>query len=88
MNWIRTNYERMLLIAAVAVLFVCSIFIWRNAASFASSIGHPRENAIVHPMVRVVQCAGAPAHHSGAAAATASGGRDCAARLALSTLTS
>ena len=36
MDWVRTNYERLLLIAAAIVLFVCSIFIWRNAAQFNS----------------------------------------------------
>ena len=38
MDWVRTNYERVVLIAAAAVLFVCSIFIWRNAASFGSRL--------------------------------------------------
>ena len=38
MNWVRTNYERVLLIAAVAILFVCSIFIWRNATGFGSEL--------------------------------------------------
>src|SRR5438270_7705319 len=39
MNWVRAHYEAMFLIAAAAVLFLCSIFIWRNAASFGSKLG-------------------------------------------------
>lgn len=39
MNSLREHYERVLLIAAAAVLFVCSISIWRNAASFGSRLG-------------------------------------------------
>lgn len=38
MDWVRTNYERLLLIAAAVVLFVCSIFIWRSAAQFSSQL--------------------------------------------------
>ncbi len=38
MDWVRTNYERVLLIAAAVLLFVCSIFIWKNAASFGSQL--------------------------------------------------
>ena len=38
MNWICTNYERVLLIVAAAILVVCSIFIWRKAASFGSQL--------------------------------------------------
>jgi hypothetical protein len=39
MDWVRTNYERVLLIAAAAVLFVCSISIWRNAADLGAQLG-------------------------------------------------
>jgi hypothetical protein len=39
MNWIRTNYERVLLIVAAAALFVSSIFIWKNGAGFRSQLG-------------------------------------------------
>jgi hypothetical protein len=38
MDWVRTNYERLLLIAAAIFLFVCSIFIWRSAAQFSSQL--------------------------------------------------
>ncbi len=34
MNLIREHYERALLIGAAAILFVCSVFIWRSAARF------------------------------------------------------
>jgi hypothetical protein len=36
MDWIKTQYERVLLIAAVAVLFISAIAIWRNATGFGS----------------------------------------------------
>jgi hypothetical protein len=36
MNWLPTNYERILLSAAAIILFVCSIFIWRSATQFNS----------------------------------------------------
>jgi hypothetical protein len=38
MDWVRTNYERLLLIAAAVLLFVCSIFVWRGAAQFNSQL--------------------------------------------------
>jgi hypothetical protein len=38
MDWVREHYERVLLIAAAVVLFVCSISIWRNAAGFSSQL--------------------------------------------------
>jgi hypothetical protein len=38
MNWARTHYEAVVLIAAAAVLFVSSIFVWRNAARFGSQL--------------------------------------------------
>lgn len=39
MNSLREHYERVLLIAAAAVLFVCSISIWRNAADLGAQLG-------------------------------------------------
>lgn len=38
MDWVRTNYERLLLIAAAVLLFVCSTFFWRSAAQFNSQL--------------------------------------------------
>src|SRR5436309_515278 len=38
MEWARQHYERVLLIAAAVVLFVCSVFIFRNAFSFSSQL--------------------------------------------------
>jgi hypothetical protein len=38
MNWVRAHYEAVCLIAAAVVLFLSSIFIWRNAASFGSQL--------------------------------------------------
>jgi hypothetical protein len=38
MNVIREHYERVLLIAAAILLFVCSIFIWRAAVGFSSQV--------------------------------------------------
>jgi hypothetical protein len=38
MNWVRAHYEAVLLIAVVAVLFLSSIFIWRNADRFGSQL--------------------------------------------------
>jgi hypothetical protein len=38
MDLLRTHYERVLLIAAAVLLFVCSIFIWRNVADFGSQL--------------------------------------------------
>ena len=38
MNLLPQHYERALLIAAAAALFVCSIFIWRKAAGFSSQL--------------------------------------------------
>ena len=35
---VRAHYEKTLLIAAAAVLFLCSISIWRNAAGFSSRL--------------------------------------------------
>jgi hypothetical protein len=38
MDWVRTNYERLLLIAAAVVLSVCSLLIWRSAAGVSSHL--------------------------------------------------
>jgi hypothetical protein len=38
MDWVRAHYERVLVIAAAIILFVCSISIWRNAARFSSQL--------------------------------------------------
>jgi hypothetical protein len=38
MSQIREHYERVLLIAAAILLFVCSIFIWRAAVGFSSQL--------------------------------------------------
>jgi len=38
MNLIREHYERALLIAAAVLLFVCSIFVWRNAVGLSSQL--------------------------------------------------
>lgn len=38
MNLLREHYERVLLIAAAILLFVCSIFVWKNAANFGSQL--------------------------------------------------
>ena len=38
MNVLREHYERVLLIAAAVLLFVCSIFIFKNAVSFGSQM--------------------------------------------------
>src|SRR5436853_504898 len=38
MNWVRAHYEAVFLIATAAVLFLSSIFIWRNAANFGSQL--------------------------------------------------
>jgi hypothetical protein len=38
MNWVRAHYEAVCLIAAAAVLFLSSLFIWRNAARFGSQL--------------------------------------------------
>ena len=38
MNLLREYYERVLLVAAAGLLFVCSIFIWKNAAGLGSQL--------------------------------------------------
>ena len=37
MPWLRANYDRVLVIAAVAFLFIASVSIWRNAGSFSET---------------------------------------------------
>jgi len=37
MNWVRANYDRVLLIAAMLLLLLCAISIWRNAAGFRTT---------------------------------------------------
>jgi len=34
MDWLRTHYERVALIAAAAFLFLCSIFVWQRTSQF------------------------------------------------------
>ena len=34
MNWVRSNYDRVALIAAIVFLLACAFLIWRNAAAF------------------------------------------------------
>ena len=38
MNWIRAHYEKALFVGAALLLFLSSIFIWRNAARFGSTL--------------------------------------------------
>jgi len=38
MDWVRAHYERVLLMAAVVLLFLSSILIWSNAARFSSQL--------------------------------------------------
>jgi len=38
MNWVRAHYEKALLIGAALLLFLSSVFIWRNAARFGSTL--------------------------------------------------
>ena len=38
MDWIRANYDRVLVMAAVAILLVSSLAIWRNATSFTETV--------------------------------------------------
>ncbi len=37
MNWVRANYDRVALLAAVLVLLLCAFFIWRSASGFADT---------------------------------------------------
>lgn len=36
MNWLRTHYDRVVLIAAAAFLFLCSVLVWQKTAQFQS----------------------------------------------------
>src|SRR5438046_5141003 len=38
MNWVRAHYEKALFVGAALLLFLSSIFIWRNAARFGSTL--------------------------------------------------
>jgi hypothetical protein len=38
MDWIRSNYDRVLVITAIGFLLIASISIWRNAASFSETV--------------------------------------------------
>src|SRR5207244_721378 len=38
MDWIRTQYERALLVAAALILFLSSIFIWKSTIGFSSQL--------------------------------------------------
>src|SRR5207302_4077044 len=38
MEWVGSHYERVLLVAAAIILFVCSILIWRDASGFSSRL--------------------------------------------------
>src|ERR1044072_2652948 len=38
MDWVREHYERALVIAAALVLFLCSVFIFRDAVRFGSDL--------------------------------------------------
>ena len=37
MDWVRTHYERVLLVATAIILFCCAISIWRKAATFGAT---------------------------------------------------
>ena len=38
MEWVGSHYERVLVVAAAIILFVCSILIWRDASGFSSRL--------------------------------------------------
>ena len=38
MDWVRANYDRVLVLAAVAILLLASIGIWKNATSFTETV--------------------------------------------------
>jgi hypothetical protein len=42
MNWVRAHYEKALFIGAALLLFLSSIFIWRNSARFGSTLAGMR----------------------------------------------
>ena len=37
MDWVRAHYERVSVLAAAAILLLCSIFIWKNATQFGDA---------------------------------------------------
>ena len=64
MNWIRAHYEKALFIAAALLLFLSSIFIWRNAARFGSTLaGMPPapSSKSVSPLAKAEELAAAAA---------------------------
>ncbi len=40
MNWVRSHYDRVAVLAAAALLMLCAFFIWRSAAGFAESFAN------------------------------------------------
>jgi len=64
MNWVRAHYEKVLLIGAALLLFLSSIFIWRNAARFGSTLaGMPPapSSKSVSPLAKAEELAAAAA---------------------------
>src|SRR6266571_1462171 len=64
MDWVRAHYEKALLIGAALLLFLSSIFIWRNAARFGSTLaGIPPAPSLksVSPLAKAEELAAAAA---------------------------
>jgi len=64
MNWVRTHYEKALFIGAALLLFLSSIFIWRNSARFGSTLaGMPPAPSLksVSPLAKAEELAAAAA---------------------------
>ncbi len=64
MNWVRAHYEKALLIGAALLLCLSSIFIWRNAARFGSTLaGMPPapSSKSVSPLAKAEELNGEPA---------------------------
>ena len=64
MNWVRAHYEKALLIGAALLLFLSSVFIWRNAARFGSTLaGMPPapSSKSVSPLAKAEELAAAAA---------------------------
>ncbi len=64
MNWVRAHYEKALLIGAALLLCLSSIFIWRNAARFGSTLaGMPPapSSKSVSPLAKAEELAAAAA---------------------------
>ena len=64
MNWVRAHYEKALLIGAALLLSLSSIFIWRNAARFGSTLaGMPPapSSKSVSPLAKAEELAAAAA---------------------------